>query len=169
MLIRTRRVVMAAAAATTLALTAAPAIADPAPGTIEVTFAYDTGAPVTVLASFTDAAGTSPGQTLATSSHSESRTGGTTYGAVLVGGWGGITCVRLAPCSWLSIQGNPMAARPTPDAPVLGDGGSATISESRYVPAWTPSTTRPTSIARPPAVVTTIACMAARRPALRSA
>ncbi|MNW57048.1 hypothetical protein D3C74_348200 [compost metagenome] len=48
-------------------------------------------------------------------------------------------------------------------------GGSAMISERRKVPPWTPRITTPTSIARPPAVVTMMACIAARRLALRSA
>ena len=46
-------------------------------------------------------------------------------------------------------------------------GGSATTSEIRYVPAVSPTRTIPTSIARPPAVVTTSACSPAARPARR--
>ncbi len=48
-------------------------------------------------------------------------------------------------------------------------GGSAMTADMLQVPAVTPSTTTPTSIARPPAVVTTSACMAARRDDVRSA
>ncbi|CPU65740.1 Uncharacterised protein [Mycobacteroides abscessus] len=48
-------------------------------------------------------------------------------------------------------------------------GGAAMISDMRNVPPWTPRITTPTSMARPPAVVRMIACMAARRLALRSA
>ncbi|CAM5741959.1 hypothetical protein SHIRM173S_02196 [Streptomyces hirsutus] len=42
-------------------------------------------------------------------------------------------------------------------------GGSARIAETRYVPASWPSTMKPSSIARPPAAVTSRACRAARR------
>ena len=52
---------------------------------------------------------------------------------------------------------------------VVPCGGFAMTSDSRYVPAASPSSTSPTSIASPPAVVMTMACMAARRLALRSA
>ena len=48
-------------------------------------------------------------------------------------------------------------------------GGFATTSERRNVPAAVPRTTIPPSIDSPPNVVTTIACIAARRDALRSA
>ena len=47
-------------------------------------------------------------------------------------------------------------------------GGWAITSDSRYVPAASPSSSTPMSIARPPAVVMTMACIAARRLALRS-
>jgi hypothetical protein len=110
-----------------LSAAAPPSTAAPGEGTVEVTFAYDTGSPVTVLASFTNAAGKGTSQAQATSTYSASLPADTTYGAVLVGGWGGVTCVRLTPCSWLSIQNDPMAALPTSDAPLLTEGGTAKL------------------------------------------
>ena len=63
----------------------------------------------------------------------------------------------------------PIRIRTTPTAAAVPDGGEATNSDSRYVPESSPRMTMPTSIARPPAVVTSSAWVAARRLVARSA
>ena len=63
----------------------------------------------------------------------------------------------------------PTSTRTIATATAVPWGGAATSSESRKVPAACPRMTMPASIASPPAVVTSRACMAARRLVARSA
>ena len=63
----------------------------------------------------------------------------------------------------------PTSTRISATAAAVPLGGEATSSDSRYVPDTSPRMTTPTSIARPPAVVTSNAWVAARRLVARSA
>ncbi len=74
-------------------------------------------------------------------------------------GWNG-TCA-----DFVSAPTSTSTRAPVTVGPV---GGDATISDSRVVPAAWARTISPTSIARPPNVVTSSACMAARRDSFSS-
>ncbi len=76
--------------------------------------------------------------------------------------WNGTSADLLMAPTRISTTAAATIALP---GPVVRVGASARIAEIRYVPAAWPSMIRPTSMARPPAVVTIRACSAERRAA----
>lgn len=135
MAVRARRLLTTLSlAAVALTTTAAPTHAAPGDGTLEVNFVHDSGQPATVLVSFVDAEGGITSQTQATSSFPGSLAAGTKYGVILIGGWGGITCVHLAPCSWPAVTSNPLDAHPTADAPTVTEGAVTSVSATIPTP-----------------------------------
>lgn len=62
---------------------------------------------------------------------------------------------------WADLANAPISTRTTAADTAVPDGGEARISDRRKVPASCPRITRPPSMARAPAPVTSRACMAA--------